>query len=448
MLQFVLLAAAMTVAALAFVVVPLWRRRRDAPSAARFAASSSNVVILRAQRDEILRDHAAGVIGDAERDEALRELVGRLSEDIEGDVAPGAVRGRAPWAVMAAAVVFVPLLAAGIYWKIGRPDAFELAKQVQPDQPQFSDQQILNMVDTLAEKMKANPNDVQGWLLLARSQGALGRFPEAVKAFEQANRLQPGNAQILADYADAFAMTQQQSLEGKPAKLLEEALAADPDHRKSLALAGTMELNRRNFPGALKHWEHLKRLLPPESDDAKQVDGAIMEVRLAMSGAPSRVTQAPPPPGQGQAQGQGQGQGKAETRAANAKTDAEKPARPASGTQGFVAGTVNIAPDLAKKVALTDTLFIFARSAQQGGPRMPLAVMRVEAKELPKQFELTDAMAMAPNFKLSDFPEVIVEARVSKSGNAQAQPGDLMGTSKPVRPGQRGVTFSIDRVVQ
>lgn len=429
MLQFVLLAVAMTIAALAFIVVPLWRRRANdegASAAADFAASSSNVVILRAQRDEILRDHAAGVIGDVERDEALRELVGRLSEDIaDAPAGPAVSRGRASWAVMGAVLFVVPALAGGLYWKLGRPDAFELAKQIQPETPQFSDQQILTMVDTLSEKMKAKPDDLQGWLLLARSQGALRRFPEAVKAFEQANRLQPGNAQILSDYADALAMTQEQSLEGKPAKLLEEALAADPDHKKALALAGTMELNRRNFSAALKHWEHLKRLLPPDSDDAKQVDGAILEVKLAMGSAEKPAVARGPQP------------------------MPEKPGKSAAGqgTQGFVAGTVNITPDLAKKVALTDTLFIFARAAQQGGPRMPLAVMRVEAKELPKQFELTDAMAMAPNFRLSDFPEVTIEARVSKSGNAQSQPGDLIGTSKPVRPGQRGVTLTIDRVV-
>jgi cytochrome c-type biogenesis protein CcmH len=433
MLQFVLLAVAMTIAALAFVVVPLWRRRSKA-AAANFGASSSNVVILRAQRDEILRDHAAGAIADTERDEALRELAGRLSEDISDVPAaagPGVAQGGAHWAVMVAVLICVPVLAGAIYWKLGRPDAFELAKQVQPETPQFSDQQILAMVDTLAEKMKAKPDDVQGWLLLARSQGALRRFPEAVKAFEQANRLQPGNAQILADFADAFAMTQQQSLEGKPAKLLEEALTADPDHKKSLALAGTMELNRRNFTGALKHWERLKRLLPPDSDDAKQVEGAILEVKLAMDGggAQAPVARGPQP--------MPEKAGKAPQAAPSQKT----------GTQGFVAGTVKITPDLAKKVALTDTLFIFARSAQQGGPRMPLAVMRVEAKELPKQFELTDAMAMAPNFRLSDFPEVIIEARVSKSGNAQSQPGDLLGMSKPVRPGERGVNFTIDRVV-
>jgi cytochrome c-type biogenesis protein CcmH len=426
MLQFVLLAVAMTLAALAFIVVPLWRRRsNDGARAADFAASSSNVVILRAQRDEILRDHAAGVIGDAERDEALRELVGRLSEDIADAPAGPAARGRVSWAVMAAVLVVVPALAGGLYWKLGRPDAFELAMQVQAETPQFSDQQILTMVDTLSEKMKTKPDDLQGWLLLARSQGALRRFPEAVKAFEQANRLQPGNAQILSDYADALAMTQEQSLEGKPAKLLEEALLADPDHKKSLALAGTMELNRRNYAAALKHWEHLKRLLPPDSDDAKQVDGAILEVKLAMGGEQKPAAARGPQP------------------------MPEKPGKPVAGqgTQGFVSGIVNITPDLAKKVALSDTLFIFARAAQQGGPRMPLAVMRVEAKELPKQFELTDAMAMAPNFRLSDFPEVTIEARVSKSGNAQSQPGDLIGLSKPVRPGQRGVTLTIDRVV-
>lgn len=433
MLQFVLVAAAMTLAALAFVVIPLWRRRAAAPATAGFVSSASNVVIMRAQREEILRDHAAGAISDAERDEALRELAGRLSEDIaDSPTAVQAARGRAPWVVLAVMLALVPSAAGALYWKLGRPDAFELAKQAPAETPQFSDQQIVAMVDSLAEKMKAKPDDPQGWMLLARSQAALRRFSDAAQAFEQANRLQPGNAQLLADYADVLAMTQQQSLEGKPSQLIAEALTADPDNKKALAIAGTAELNRRNYTGALKHWEHLKRLLPPDSDDAKQVDGAILEVKLAMK-SPQPPAPAPSQlqPGQ-QAQTKG---GKAEPQAAQ-------------GTQGLVAGTVNITPDLAKKVALTDTLFIFARAAQQGGPRMPLAVLRVEAKELPRKFELTDAMAMAPNFKLSDFPEVFVEARVSKSGNAQSAPGDLVGVSKPVKPGQRGITLTIDRVVQ
>lgn len=435
MLQFVLIAAAMTIAALAFVVVPLWRRRA---ALAELAEASSNVAIMRAQRDEIVRDHAAGVLSDAERDEALGELAGRLSEDIaDAPAAPVAARGRAPWAVFALVLALVPAAAGGLYWKLGNPDAFELAKQT-AEAPQFSDQQILAMVDSLAEKMKSKPDDAQGWMLLARSQAALRRFGEAANAFEQANRLQPGNAQLLADYADVLAMTQEQSLEGKPSQLIAEALTADPDNKKALAIAGTAELNRRNFTGALKHWEHLKRLLPPDSDDAKQVDGAILEVKLAMK--------APQPPGS-----PGtllpQPAAKAGSPAAAQQKPAAPQAQAAQSKQGVVAGTVSITPDLAKKVALTDTLFIFARAAQQGGPRMPLAVMRVEAKELPKQFELTDAMAMAPNFRLSDFPEVVIEARVSKSGNAQSQPGDLLGVSKPVKPGQRGVTFVIDRVV-
>ena len=433
MLQFVLVATAMTVAALAFIVVPLWRRRASAaPGAMELAESSSNVVIMRAQREEILRDHAAGAISDAERDEALGELVGRLSEDLaDAPAGPQVPRGRAPWVVFAILLVLVPGAAGALYWKLGNPDAFDLAKHAPPaEAPQFSDQQIVAMVDSLAEKMKAKPDDPQGWMLLARSQAALRRFGEAAKAFEQANRLQPGNAQLLADYADVLAMTQEQSLEGKPSQLIAEALTADPDNKKALAIAGTAELNRRNFTGALKHWEHLKRLLPPDSEDAKQVDGAILEIKLAMNtpqppaGPGTLLPQQAPKPG----------------KSAPASTQQQ-------GAQGLVAGTVNITPDLAKKVALTDTLFIFARAAQQGGPRMPLAVMRVEAKELPKTFELTDAMAMAPNFRLSDFPEVLIEARVSKSGNAQPQPGDLMGVSKPVKPGQRGVTLTIDRVV-
>lgn len=131
------------------------------------------------------------------------------------------------------------------------------------------------------------------------------------------------------------------------------------------------------------------------------------------------------------------------------------PAQPAaasapakSGGAERVAGTVTLSGELARQAAPGDTVFIFARAAGPNSPRMPLAVLRATVSELPKTFELTDGMAMAPNVKLSDFPQITVEARVSKAGNATSQPGDLIGASAPVKPGTSGIKVVIDRVVK
>jgi len=420
MLEFVFAAIALTLVALAFIAIPLWRMRSRTRQAV--AAEASNLALARAQRDEVLRDHAAGLISDAEKEEALSGLAERLSQDLAGsapDAAPPLQGGKATGWVAALLFITIPLASGLLYWKLGTPQALN-PQTANPPAP--SDQQIVAMVDALTEKMKSRPDDAQGWGLLARSQAAMGRFEASLKSYERLNQLQPNDADVLTDYAEVVAMTQGESFEGKPWELLQKALAANPDQRKALALSGSAELKRRRLAEATRHWERLLRLLPPDSDDYKQVQGALLEVKLAMGGAASAPA------------------------IASAKEAA--PAKPAAATPGAVSGTVTLSPALAKSVAPGDTVFIFARAAVPDAPRMPLAVLRISASELPKRFELTDAMAMAPNVKLSDFPQVSVEARVSKSGNAQSQPGDLLGLVGPVKPGTAGINVVINRQVK
>jgi cytochrome c-type biogenesis protein CcmH len=278
---------------------------------------------------------------------------------------------------------------------------------------------------------------VKGWSLLARSMNALGRYAEAADAYEHLTKLVPNNADVLADYADSLAMKQGRDLSGKPYALVKQALKIDPAHQKALALAGTAAMNEGDYASSLRYWQALGAQVPPGSEDAAKVDGIIAEVRsrAATTGKPlasgpaspaPRVAQAPP-------------RASAQPPAASAQ-----PAAPAA-IGPTVSGTVTIADTLAPKVAITDTLFIFARS--EGGPRIPLAVYRGGARELPKAFVLDDSMSMAPGMKISTAQQVRIEARVSKSGNATPQPGDLVGSSAVVKPGARDVKIVIDRVV-
>ena len=414
------------------VIVPLLRGGRAARSG-RIADTESNVAIYRQQRHEILDEFESGVLTAQERDDALAELTLRAGQEVVKDVAtqmPAAAPATAqvrPWAWAVGVAVFVPLLTFGLYATLGSPDFAKLAAAGTPDAPAFSDKQIVGMVDTLAEKMKNNPDDAQGWALLGRSQRVLERWPQAAQAFERANQLSPNDAQLLADYADVLAMTQQGNLNGKPFDLIVQALRADPENKKALALAGTAELNRRNFGPALGYWERLQKLLPAASEEQRQIDATIEEIRQAQDSGTS-----PGPSG----------------RMAAAAPAVQNPAPPPTVPRRAVSGKVSITPELAKQVALTDSLFIYARSAQQGGPKMPLAVLRVQAKELPREFELTDSMAMTPNFKISSFADLIVEARISKTGNAFPQSGDFQGASGIIKPGAKGLTIVIDRVIK
>jgi len=220
-------------------------------------------------------------------------------------------------------------------------------------------------------------------------------------------------------------MAQGRKLAGKPAALAQRALAIDPNHRKALALAATAALESRDLDGALTYWQRLLAQFPQASDDAKQVSAIIAEIESAKTeGKDFPVTGDLAP----------------------RHTESARAAAPATLAAGAtIAGRVDISPALAARVTKTDTVFIFARAAD--GPRMPLAVLRVPAGELPREFTLDDSMGMAPGAKLSGAAAVIVEARVSRSGNALPQSGDFSGKSAPVKPGAAGVQVIIDRVV-
>jgi cytochrome c-type biogenesis protein CcmH len=239
---------------------------------------------------------------------------------------------------------------------------------------------------------------------------------------------------VLADWADSLAMANGKNLSGKPYELVQRAIAIDPTHNKALALAGTAALNGGDYATALKHWQALAALVPPGGDEAKQVASVIAEVRERAAAAgkplpdtPAALSKAPV----------------AVARAPAAAVPAV-PAPMANAGGASVSGTVSLAPELAAKLAATDVLFVYARP--ESGSRMPLAVLRVPASELPRNFTLDDSMAMAPTAKISMAQAVIIEARISKSGGAALQPGDLVGTSAAVKPGAKGLKIVIDKV--
>lgn len=416
MVLFWVLATLMTAVALAFVLVPLLRRRAPAgPS-----LPEANLDVLRAQRREIEADVARGILPADARDEALAELVARADADLAPDTRPP-VSAKRPWVTAAIAGVGIPALAFGLYLAVGMPSAADPKGLARNDAP-VTDAQIVAMVENLAQKVRERPDDVRGWTLLARSMAALGRYEESARAYEHLAKIDPKNPQVLADHADALGMAQGRKLAGKPYELARAALELDPKHRKSLALAGTAAMDTGDYAAALRYWQRLAADLPADSEDAAQVRAITQEVRARAMAAGTKL--APEVP---------------------AVASAPKAAAPKAGAPKTVAGSVSVAPEVAAKVSQSDTVFIFARA--EGGPRIPLAVIRSTAGQLPIAFALDDSMAMSPQSKLSEADAVRVEARVSRSGNATPQPGDLIGRSAVVKPGTQDVKVVVNQVV-
>lgn len=385
-----------------------------------FATARGRLVQLKALHD-------AGTLDAATYENERRAVEREIGNHLADATAPDRT-ARPSRRLVAGLTLAVIAVAVSGYWETGSPSLVGARTSVAaaPDNapigpgPAASDaaasgmQQIAAMVDKLAARMKDRPDDAEGWTMLARSYSVLGRFGEALPAYARASELQPKNAALLADYADAVAATKGSANNPESIALVMRALAVDPEHPKALALAGTAQYDRGDFAGAIARWQKIADRLPPESDLSKQIQASIAEARehLPSGTAPTTTALAAPA---------------------------------ATATTSTLRGTVTLDAALAGKTTPTDTVFVFARAA--GGSRMPLAVQRAKVADLPLTFKLDDAMAMAPGATLSSAKQVIVGARISKSGNAMPQAGDLSGEVAPVAPGTNGVAIRIDRVV-
>ena len=410
MIAFIAIAALLVAGALLFVLPPLFSGRRDS----HVRRSEVNAAVYRDQMRELDADVAAETLAPDQYEKARRELEARVLQDVAPDETGEAAPQRGRWTAVAAGIA-IPVLAIGLYLAVGNPEGLSPQAKTEGTTPELTEEQIVQMVERLAVRLKENPDDAEGWVMLGRSYSVLGRFQEAAQAYATATQRIPDNAQLLADYADAVAMAQGRNLLGEPEKIIARALAVDPDNLKARALAGTIAFQKKDYAAAATHWERILKLVPPDSEIARSVASSVAEARNLAGGAAPQAAPA-------------------------------RPAAPAaSADAATVSGTVSIKPELASKVGPNDVVFIFARAAE--GPRVPLAIVRKAASELPVQFTLDDSMAMAPNMKLSSFPKVVVTARISKSGNAQPQPGDLQGASGAIANAATGVKVVIDSEV-
>jgi cytochrome c-type biogenesis protein CcmH len=304
--------------------------------------------------------------------------------------------------------VAICLFAVALYfsWTVPGSSTATQATQNAPMPPEH-----IEMIKALSARLEKNPDDGKGWSMLARSYAVMGRYSESAAAYQKATNLIPNNSALLMDYAEVLAVANGKSFQGKPSELVKQALNIDPNNTRALFLIGKAAYQAGDYPQTVDYWQKLLSLLPPDSPQAKQISDDIAKVR-------AQETSGKRPQTQGQAQ----------------------PAT--SGAQ--IAGVVRLSPALADKAAPTDTVFVFAKAVS--GPPVPIAVIRTQVKDLPKQFILNDSEAMTPTMKLSNFKEVEIVAKVSKSGSATPQPGDLRGEVTPVKVGTENLQLVIDKI--
>ncbi len=409
MTAFIATAIVMAAVALAWVLPALLRKRGSGGVQAREA----NFAILRDQRAELEGDVAAGTLSADQFKGAREDLERRALEEAREPRAEGGAlpsRARATAFVLA---VTIPLAAGALYMQFGTPGALSS----QPDAPaaRFTPQEVEAMVAKLAARLEQKPDDGNGWALLARSYLVMKRPKEAVAAYERATAILKDNADLLADYADALALLQDRHIDGKSLQMVERALTIDPAQWKALAMAGSAAFERKDYKKAVAYWEKLQSRAEPGSEFAREIAANLEEARQL----------------------------------GGIKAVAAPAAKPSSGatspSAASVEGSVTLNGKFADKAAPTDAVFVFARAAQ--GPRMPLAVMRMQVKDLPAKFHLDDSLAMSTEMKLSKFSNIVIGARISKSADATPQSGDLQATVRGAKLGDKNIAIVIDSVV-
>jgi cytochrome c-type biogenesis protein CcmH len=370
------------------------------------------------------------VLSDAEYAAKHAELGEAPPADI--DAAP--VRSRSTFAAAVAVAFLLPIAAIVLYRLVGEPRALDPASI--PPAPAQADaehggQDMDQAIAGLAEKLKQTPDDVQGWALLGRAYLETQHFAEARDALEHAHGLAPDDSDISVAYAEAMTLSSQtHRLEGQARELVEAALKKDPDNQRGIWLIGIAEYQNGQFDKAIAQWNRLLTLLPADSSIMQSVKAQIARAEAERDGRePPAATDTASPTAQ-----------------AATAAPAAQAATPTAASGATLTVQVSLDPKLAASVAPGDTLYVYAKAAQ--GPPMPLAISRMQASQLPATVVLTDGMGMLPRMKLSQFPQVIVGARISKSGNAIAQSGDLQSVSKPLPvTTSTPITLTIDQVV-
>jgi cytochrome c-type biogenesis protein CcmH len=401
MITFYIVAFVLVLLVLALLFRPFfWKTNRSQAS-----RKQLNAAIYKEELAKLEKERADGLLDEASYQISHAEIRQRLFQDTNEE--DGVAVLGSPKKTMFALIVFVPVVAALIYFWLGSAQqiADGGAKQ------KIAQQDVEKMVVNLAEKLKKNPDDLKGWAMLARSYSVMGRPQDAERAYDRAGYYLDTDAQLLADYADVSASNAKGNFEGKPRAILSRALKVDPNNMMALWLEGTADFNQGNYKSAILLWQRLSKLLPPDSDDAKMIQGSIMEARGKANLPPEMIPES----------------------------------KSVANTTGgkSISGIVELSSDLKSRVKPDDIVMVIARAP---GARMPVAIMRGKAADLPMRFMLNDALAMTPDSLISSLNEATIEVRISKSGQAKTESGDLYSNIQTVKVGTSKLNIVVDQV--
>jgi len=383
---------------LVLVLVLLLRPFIFPPKVEATSRRQMNATIYREELEKLETERVAGSINSADYEIAHAEMRQRLFQDTDEEDDRSVMGSSKITAI--GLCLFIAVLSAGFYFALG--DATRIA-QTNTQQP-MTQEGVEKMVAQFAAKMEQDPANLQGWVMLARSYRILGRNQEAAKAYERAGSFIESDPQLLADYADVLASNANGSFSGKPLQLINQALKLDPNNLMALWLSGTASYAAGNYKAAVQIWEKLAQQVPPGTEDARSIEASIADAR-AKGGLSSKASVS---------------------------------------TKG-VSGKIEISTDLKSKVKSGDIVMVIARKP---GERMPVAVLRTGISDFPMNFSLTDALAMNPSAPLSQLSEASIEVRISKTGMAKPEAGDLISTPQIVKVGANNIRLVIDQVRQ
>ena len=396
--------------ALCVAAVFLWVLLRERKPLTQASQASANAKVYRDQILDLDREHDSGHISDEEWQQSRDELSMRLLEDTSAADDPVAKTEKpAVWTAVVLAVA-LPISAMGFYMWVGEPEALNPMALKSPDQVDQKD--LAKLAETLADKLQSQPENLQGWVMLGRTYRTLENFDASIKAYDAALKLSADD-DLQLERIEVMAMQRQGNFDGEPWRVIRDILQKDPQHYGALLTAGSASYAERKYADALKYWEQARKPLEANHPDLPGLENAIATVRETM-GLPAKAASIGSSTSSGSA---------------------------ASSTLN-VSGQISLSAALKAKASPNDAVFVYATPAN--GDRMPLAIMKTTVSQLPLNFTLDDSTAMTPDRKLSTAGEVFIKVRVSKSGNAMPQSGDLTGGSEgPVKVGSKGLKIEI-----
>ena len=446
MIIFWILAGLLLALSLVFVLAPLVR---PTPPDTAPGQDRLNLEVFQQRLKELDGDLEAGFLDKEQYDAARRDLERELLYDLDG-AETNATTERSTstlsrWALGMVLTILVPAATVLAYLEIGRTDLIDPRQMAATaDGANAEAASLEELVQQLEKRLEQEPANIDGWMMLSRTYLALGRLNAGVKAMERAYALAPNEVELKIAYAEVLGLADpNKSLLGRPAELIAEALAQEPANANARWFSGLIAFQRGQYQAARTTWQSILDELDPASEEAGNLR-KMMDEAQRRAGAPAETSSATPTEAGETMASETTAAAPATSQANAANTETER-AAPSAASQASLTVAVSLDPSLSARVSSEDTVFVFARAVQ--GPPMPLAVQRLQVKDLPATVTLDDSQAMSPALRLSAFDEIQVGARISKSGQATPQPGDLFGESGPLRrDAQSDVQIRIDQV--